>query len=55
MIKALSNIGTRLDKTEANPLRMHKRKKRMVADAVQIEPISASKFPANREIYRKFC
>ena len=28
---------------------------RMVADAVVIEPVSASNFPANREINREFC
>jgi hypothetical protein len=27
----------------------------MVADAVAVELVSASKFPANREIYREFC
>jgi hypothetical protein len=27
----------------------------VVADAVAIEPVSASKFPANREINREFC
>jgi hypothetical protein len=27
----------------------------MVADAVDLEPVSASKFPANREINREFC
>ena len=26
----------------------------MVADAVQVEPVSTSKFPANREINREF-
>jgi hypothetical protein len=26
-----------------------------VADAVAVEPVSASKFPANREINREFC
>jgi hypothetical protein len=28
---------------------------KMVADAVDLEPVSASKFPANREINREFC
>jgi hypothetical protein len=27
----------------------------MVADAVDIEPVSASNFPDNREKYREFC
>jgi hypothetical protein len=27
----------------------------VVADAVDLEPVSASKFPANREINREFC
>src|SRR5262245_35938767 len=27
----------------------------MVADAVQVEPVSTSEFPANREINREFC
>jgi hypothetical protein len=27
----------------------------MVADAVDLEPVSASKFPANRENNREFC
>jgi hypothetical protein len=27
----------------------------VVADAVTVEPVSASEFPANREIYREFC
>jgi len=27
----------------------------VVADAVAVEPVSASKFPANKEIYREFC
>jgi hypothetical protein len=28
--------------------------KRLMADAVAVEPVSASKFPPNREIYREF-
>jgi hypothetical protein len=27
----------------------------MVADAVDLEPVSVSEFPANREINREFC
>jgi hypothetical protein len=41
-------------KSELNPLKLKEHKMRMVADAVAFEPVSTSKFPANREINREF-
>ena len=49
----LSNLSTRLDNFGDKYLKTQKHKMRMVADAVQVEPVSTSEFPANREINRE--
>ncbi len=40
--------------SHGNLLKLKEHKMRMVADAVVIEPVSASQFPANREKNREF-
>jgi hypothetical protein len=38
--RSLSNLGIRLDNFGAKPLKTHQHKMRMVADAVDLEPVS---------------
>lgn len=54
MNRTWSNLEIGLDNFRDKPLKTNKHKKRMVADAVAVEPVSASEFPANREINREF-
>jgi len=51
--RILSNLEIRLDNFGAKMLIIHEHKMRLVVDAVTIEPVSASNFPANREINRE--
>jgi hypothetical protein len=43
--RSLSNLGIRLDNFGAKPLKTHQHKTRMVADAVDLEPVSAFQIP----------
>src|SRR5262245_7241567 len=51
----LSSMGIMLDNFGAKPLKTKEPQPCMVVDALQIEPVSKLKFPANREINREFC
>ena len=46
----MSNLEIRLDNFGAKMLIIHEHKMRLVADAVAVELVSASNFPANREV-----
>src|SRR5262245_89218 len=53
--KFLSDLGSWLDNFGAKTLKTNGHKMRLVAHAVQVEPVSTPEFPANREINREFC
>jgi hypothetical protein len=51
----LANLGIRLANLWDNPLKTKGTNPSMVADAVRVEPVSASKFPDMRESAGYFC
>ena len=52
--RPLSNLGIKLDNFGAKALKTRKQKVRMMADAVQVEPVFTPEFFANREINNEF-
>jgi hypothetical protein len=48
-----ANLSERFVDFGVKPLKTKEHKMRMVADAVYVERVSATKFPANREINRE--
>jgi hypothetical protein len=52
-LRAKADIGNRVRGSFSCQLSIQTDKKRLVADAVYVERVSATKFPANREINRE--
>jgi hypothetical protein len=55
VIVMFADSGGAMPGVHSKSAKIRQRFQGKLADAVEVEPVSASKFPANREIYREFC